>query len=249
MHYSLFVPKAMGANPRLLDGVGLGHLLRDGDVSPLLQEMTDKGPDGGPGLLFVWPPEMPAYVPGQLTWQPAKPDPDNNLPGGRFWWGYDPAQPVSSIDLRRKVPLPGRTMPAGDEYWLMPDILLLPHKFALENDGKEVRRVAASHAAIYERGMWAYDLLKQQIEEVARAPGKELRQYVIEMLSLNYRMFRDLAYHLGLLTDESWFSLACATVDFETLVQIEEDVAKKKQALVTALTTPPTSTPGVGAKA
>ena len=249
MHYALFIPKAIGANPKILDSVGLGHLLAKGDASPLLQELQDKGPDGGPGLLVVWPPSMPAYIPDQLTWQAAKPDPDKQLPGGRFWWGYDPANPPAAADLRRNEPFAGRTMRVGDDYWLIPNILLLPHKFVLDEAGEETRQVESSHAVVYERGMWAFEALKAQIEERQRAPAKDMRGYVVEMLQLNYRTFRDLSYHLGLLTDSSWFALACATVDLETLLQIETDVAKKKRDSVTALINSPSSTPGDGPKA
>ena len=249
MHYALFIPKAMGADPKLLDTVGLGHLVQKGDVSPLMQELPGKGPDGGPGLLFVWPPSMPAYIAGQMTWQPAKPDSDKNLPAGRFWWGYDPTSPPTAADLIRKKLTRGNPCAIENDLWLVPNVLMLPHKFALGDDGEEVRQVISTHAAVYDRGMWAYDLLKGQVEERAKAPGKEMRRYVVEMLALNYRIFLDLAYHLDLLTDETWFSLACATVDLDTLLQIEADVAKKKREALIAAVTPPTSTPGGGAAA
>lgn len=249
MHFSLFIPGAAGASPKVLESVGLGHLLRDGDASPLLQELQDKGPDGGPGLLVVWPPEMPAYIPGQLTWQPAKPDPDRQLPAKRFWWGYNPASPPTADDLQRTTVMRGHLLDVADDYWLMPNIMLLPHSFILDDNGNEARQVNDDHKAIYDRGLWAFDLLKQQIEGIAAAPGKEMRQYVIEMLSLNFRIFRDLAYHIGLLTDANWFSFACNTVDIHTLIEIEQAVAKKKRDTLTAAAIPPTSPPGAGATA
>lgn len=228
MHYSIFIPNMVGADPKKLNAVGLGHLLRDNDASPLMQEMPDKGPSGGPGLLFVWPPHQPHFHPGELTWYPAKADKANSQAAGRFWYGINPHELPTPAELAFKEQLKGNVLLLEGNLWRIPNILLLPHKFAFDADGEEMREVMSSHRAIYDRGMWAYELLRKQIQDGEPAPGKELRAYIVEMLSLNYRIFRDLAPHFDLLTDENWFTIACHTVDIETLLTIEDQVAKKK---------------------
>ena len=246
--YQIFIPKISGANPRHLDKVGLGHLLQDGDVGPQMCDVLDHGPDGGPGLLFSWPGTHPAYVPGELTWYPAKPDPVSPPPEdrmlqtfpGRFWWGI-PNSGITPNDITRSTHLPGKWIDINGQTWHMPNILLLPHDFILDDQGREAREVSPHYRSIYERGTWAYELIRAQIADGIPAPAAELRRYVLEMLSLNYRLFRDLAYHLRLMTEQNWFLLACASIDIETLIQIEQDVAKKKRA-----PTPPTSPPGDG---
>jgi len=264
MHFQIFIPNATGADPRHLDKVGLGHLLRPGDAGPVMGEVIGSGPSGGPGLLFTWPGSAPIYRAGELTWRPAKPDNGSPRPGtpgrgaggegqalpqGRFWYGINPASPPTPQDLARSEQLAGASLDLGGQAWRMPNILLLPHHYILDEQGEEAREVQPSFTSIYQRGMWAFDLLKAQIAEQAPAPAAELRRYVIEMLGLNYRLFRDLAYELHLLTDENWFTLACHSVDIQTLLQIEQDIAKKKQLAWQALITPPTSPPGVGPEA
>lgn len=249
MHYSLFIPQVTGANPRHLDAVGLGDLLRPGDVGPQMADIVDHGPDGGPGLLFTWPGSIPAYQPQGMNWYAAKPDPERGLPAGRFHWGFQNDAPPTPHDLLRTNPFRGRVIDLGSDTrqpttdnspWLMPNITLLPHNFILDDTGHEAREVSPDYQAIYDRGMWAYELLRSQIIGEAIAPAAEMRRYAVEMLNLNYRIFRDLAYHLHLLTEANWFTLACASIDIEALIQIEQDTAKKKQQAIAAALTPPT---------
>lgn len=249
MHYSIFIPCACGADPKQLVGVGLGDLLRPGDPGPQMQELPDAGPSGGPGLLFVWQGSLPVYRPGELTWYPAKEDKSRGLAKGRFWWGIDPANPPTPAELLRGETLRFNYVECGDTTWRIPNIMLLPHNFILDDNGDEAREVSDQWRAIYDRGLWAYEQLKAQVEQSALAPATEMRAYVIDMLALNYRIFRDLAYHLRLMSDANWFSLACATVDLDSLMAIEQDVAKKKRAALEALIAMNTSPPGDGPKA
>lgn len=235
MHFQIYIPRITGANPRHLDKVGLGDLLRDGDVGPQMSDVLDHGPDGGPGLLFTWPGSLPAYQPEGQTWFAAKPDPERSLAAGRFHWGYPTDAPPTAAGLLRTTLLKGRLIDLADQAWVMPNILLLPHHFILDDQGEEAREVTPDHRWIYDRGLCAFAHLRSQILGEGSAPPQDMRRYVLEMLGLNYRIFRDLAYHLHLLTDVNWFTLACASIDVEALIQIEQDLAKKKAA-----PTPPT---------
>lgn len=248
MNYQIFIPKISGADPRHLCKVGLGHLLSDGDRGPEMADIVDRGPDGGPGLLFTWPGSLPAYRPGELQWFAAKPDKVANLAAGRFWWGFDPANPPTADELLRDVTLKGKPYAWRGSVWLVPNVLLLPHRFELDDEGEEVRVVDDTHKHIGERALWAFNAIKDAIENETPKPEKDLRRYALEMLSLNYRLFRDLGHRLGLLHDDSWYGFCLASLDLDTLLQVTQEVAKKKRMGRAALT-PPTSTPGVGVEA
>lgn len=247
MHFAIFIPRVVGANPKHLEAVGLGDLLRAGDHGPQLAEIPDRGPDQGPGMLFTWRGCLPAYVPGALQWKPAKADPDKGLAAGRFWWGIDPKSPPTPEDLKRNVQLAGEKLDLGAGQWLVPNCMKLPHKFILDDSGAEAREVIEDFRPVYDRCQWAFNLAKSVLTDRADLPEAECRRYCIEMLALNYRVFRDLVYELGLLTDANWFPLLARTTDFYALIEIEADI-KKKRALENAGTplTPPSSPPGVG---
>ncbi|MES2793211.1 MAG: hypothetical protein V4719_26615 [Planctomycetota bacterium] len=240
MHYSIYIPRAVGANPEHLTAVGLGELLRPDDEGPQFGDLIANGPDGGAGLYVVWTGSEPVYRPNELQWKPAKPDKVRNLPAGRFWWGVSGAEPLTPGDLVRTKLFRGHFVELKEQTWIIPNILLLPHDFVLDDNGEEAREVCATHRQMYDRGMWAYNELKTHIETSLPSPEKELRQYVRDMLTLNYRLFPDLISHLRLLSDDSWFSLACNSCDLATLLAIERDVAKKKMAALLAAQTPPT---------
>lgn len=250
MHFAIFIPRVVGANPKHLDAVGLGDLLRTGDHGPQLAEIPDRGPDQGPGMLFTWRGELPAYVPGALQWKPAKADPDKGLAAGRFWWGIDPQNPPSPDDLQREKLFSGEALKLGNREWLMPNCMKLPHDFILGDDGREKRDVQLEYRAIYDRCMWAFNAAKAYVTERVMVPELECRRYCLELLALNYRIFRDLAAELRLFNDENWFPAMIATVDFNTLIQIETEVKKKRLlAIVDTPAIPHSSPPGVGPEA
>ncbi len=54
MHFLVFIPNAVGADPDLLRRVGLPGLARAGDVQPSFGELLSDSPSGEPGLLVTW---------------------------------------------------------------------------------------------------------------------------------------------------------------------------------------------------
>jgi hypothetical protein len=227
MHYSIYIPKVSGANTRHLVPIGLGDLIQSGDATPDFSEVMDKGPDGSHGMYLSWPGSEPAYRPGQLTWQPAKPDKTAGLPAGRYWWGIDPANPVTSDDLIRQTTLRGKPVRAGSSFWLIPNLMLLPHEFDCDDKGEEIRVPIQEYSAVADKCRWCFEAIKSHIETGVALPERELRAYTIQMLTKNYRLFRELAWHLRLLNDDNWLSLAGQTVDFEALIKLEDELKKK----------------------
>jgi hypothetical protein len=248
MHFAIFIPAIVGANPQHLVPVGLGELLRTGDPGPQMAEIPDRGPNGGPGLLFTWGVNA-AFRPGELKWQPAKADKAAGLNAGRFWWGYDPKNPPTPEDLKRKVQLSGELLTLNGQQWLFPNCMKLPHDFILDADGDEVREVQPAYRSIYDRAMWAFNVVKQQVMTREPVPEADCRKYCAEMLALNYRVFRDLIAELRLFNDDNWFAVLARTVDFYSLIEIEAEVKKKReQDFEAALAIPHSSVPGDGPK-
>lgn len=240
MHFSIYIPNVNGASHEHLKTVGLGDLLQPGDVTPTTSEVMAHGPDGHHGLLYTWPGRDPIYRPGELTWKAAKADEAKGLAAGRFWWGFDPQQPPTSAELQRGQQLAGEILVLGGQLWQVPNVLLLPHRYVLDDAGREAKLTLPSHKAIYDRCMWAFNVMAEYFE-TRMLPEPECRQYVIEMLALNYRVFRDLVmdpdFDLGLLHAKIWWGVMNHTIDLDALKQIEADV-KKKRAQVTAPTQP-----------
>ena len=235
--YLLYFPGQTGADPRHFERAGLGELLRTDDLQPSFADVVDRGPDGGAGVIAGWidvrhPAANPrmGHFPEAQTWEPCKPDASRKLPAGRFWLGREAARPPGPEQLARDVQLAGfEHLLADGNLWLAPNILLLPHRYALGEDDQEIRVVKASHASIFERGLWCYRAIEAEVRENAPRPGKLLREYCAEMLALNYRVNREISYWLGLWDDddETWWQFALKTVDWLALQAIENDVKKK----------------------
>lgn len=229
MHYSIYIPKVSGANPAHLAAVGLGDLVQPDDVGPAFSEVINHGPDGGHGMYISWPTSEPVYRPGQLQWTPAKAHAKACLPAGRFWWGIDPAQPVTSDDLIRSKTLKGKLVRGGDQFWLIPNLMLLPHEFAEDDQGEETRVPISQYSTIAGKCKWCFETIKAHVEFGTVLPDKDLRRHTIDMLTLNYRLFPAIAWHLRILNDDNWLGIAGQTVDIEELVRLEEEFKKKRQ--------------------
>ncbi len=141
MHYSLYIPKVTNPDPQHLARVGLGDLLQPDQPAPMFAEIMNNGPDGGHGLYVYWRNSAQHYRPGELSWHRAKPFPAKQLEAGRFHWGYDHTNPITANDLIRPATLRGEIFEAGNHAWLIPNVLLLPSRFILDDEGHQAREV------------------------------------------------------------------------------------------------------------
>lgn len=242
-HYSIYIPKAQAPNPALLEEVGLPGLVRDGDLSPSIFPVLNSGPDGGGGMIFAWVdpgneennPKQ-GHFPDDQKWEAAPPDPVKNLPAGRYWFGFEPKRPPTPQDLERREQLPGYVAILADgNGWRLPSAQLLPHRFTLGADGREEKVVKEQYREVHERMEWYYDLAESHVRYDKPRNATECREYLAFMLSQNYRLNLPLCYWLLLFDESNWWGGSNMTVDFGTLMQIEEDLKKKDSA-----GTPPT---------
>lgn len=246
-HYLLFFPDRPSADPANFAAVGLADLLRPGDDQPKHFDSANGGPLELPGGLWTWTdpnlPGMrternprPGYFPDDQEWTPAPADPSRRLPQGRYWIGREKGKPITPADIARweagsteqGPPFRGRPVPMADgQAWTAPNCLALPHRYALDSDGAEVRRVKEEHAAIYQRATWALAEAEKSLRDGTDMPESECRRYCAEMLGHNYRINWEIAHWLGLFDDECWLPLLLQTIDHEKLNSIREEVKKK----------------------
>lgn len=242
--YHIYVPNGQ-RSPSLLEKLGIGDLMRDGDAGLMYNEILEHGPDEGAGLLIAIGEKPPDYKPGERDWQVCCPDKVRGLPAGRFWWGF-PKSGLTPEGLARTGQRGGMLWPFADgQKWLLPNFMALPYRFVLDQvTGGEAREVKPEWKALYDRMTWAYGVCKLIIEEERKATDEEaqdLRLYIAEMLGLNYRINVELIRRLKMLDGDGWFKVACHTGDFETLYRIVDELQKKSDA-----STPPGSTPAAG---
>jgi hypothetical protein len=242
--YSIYIPRGSGPPAAILERVGLADLLVPGDSLPLVHDIVDRGPDGGSGVILTWGgPGAPrlGHHPEYQVWDPAPPA--GSLPGGRYWYGFEPANPPRPCDLLRteQCRLPGFDLSLADgNLWTMPNAIRLPHRFVLDPAGEEIREVKADFLEVYTRAMEIFELIGAHLRatDPDPLPGPRIRDYLAWMLGRNYRVNRDLCYRLKLWDDQNWFGAAEATVDFLALARIEDDVKKKGGQRIPAGSTP-----------
>lgn len=236
-HYSIYIPGTPAPNAQSLAAVGLDGLVREGDQGPSWYGVLQEGPDGGCGQIVTWVDprrgkDNPAigYQPGRQKWESAPPDAVKGLPASRYWFGFEPERPPTPQDLARLTMLPGfhPTLADGQE-WVMPNIRRLPHRIGLGRDGQETQIVKDQFQALAERMRWAFDQAEIYLR-YERANPAEFREYIAFVLGFNYRVNLSICYWLQLFDESNWWSVSNASIDFQALIQIEEDLKKNDAA-------------------
>lgn len=237
-HYSIYIPQATAPRSDLLDEVGLEGLVRPDDLGPSFFQVLQQGPDGGSGFILTWvDPSRPdanpklGYFPDLQRWEKAPPDPERQLPEGRYWFGIETARPPKPEDLARNVTLPGFLVTLADgNDWRLPKAGLLPHRIGIGPDGRETQVVKDQFRRIADRMQWSFEDAAAAIRGEKLRKPREYRQYVAEMICENYRVNLPLCYWLLLFDESNWWSVANSTVDWQRLIEIEEDLKKNEPA-------------------
>jgi hypothetical protein len=250
MSLLIFIPGKHGADLKHLVDVGLGDLLRleAGDRGPNGSDLLSAGPGGNRGVVFSFSGSVvPGYAAEKQTWQPAKPgwmpspkpSPSGRgqgegagapLPAGRFWFGWPQDSPPRPADLVRdpKATLDGYLVQLADgNSWAIPNGMLLPCRFALDEAGDPQKVPCREVAAIHARTLWAFQAIQRQIETNEPPPWRESLEYAAEMLSLNYRLNLELALALGLFDERNLGNILKASTDLDQLIAISQ---KKRAA-------------------
>jgi hypothetical protein len=225
MSYQIFIPGGRGCDVAQLRAVGLETIL-DPEFGPSEFDVTS-GPQGQCGACFAWldtlHPERDPRRPGmhldQQIWTPCKPR--GGLAAGRFWLGRDKGRKIKPSDLARRTQQPGLPVKLDDgQEWLVPAAVRLPHRYALDAEGRESRQVVDRFREFYARAEHFYNVfLKIQVQPGVVVEGGW--PFAIEALALNYRVNADLVDWLGLFSEEALLWTIGATFELDPLRAIE----------------------------
>ncbi|QDT95554.1 hypothetical protein [Gimesia aquarii] len=226
---NFFIPNKSGANPKHLIEVGLETLLSPNDNQPLFHDLAGPGPDNLSGQIVSWQDEGLAYRPDQQEWFEIPADRRRKLPKGRYWIGSLKGAKPTAVDFARNSMLPGQAeMLLGDgQYWKIPNCSLFPMQFSLGTDGETTKVPRPEFKRIFERTVWAMDLLETSIKNDQPIDEEPALDYCIEMLNLNYRVNREIVLWLNLLSPERLPQLMAHSTDTERITKIFEEVKKK----------------------
>ena len=145
--------------------------------------------------------------------------------------------PVVAIASSRKVPwlYEPRTMIAGEvrmvlgdgQYWEIPNSNLFPMKFGLGENGEMVKVPRDDYRHVFKRTTWALDLLINSIQNNEPIDEEEAVTYCVEILSMNYRINREIVLWLGLLEPTLLTQFMSFTTEVDRITEIYEEVKKK----------------------
>jgi hypothetical protein len=231
MSLLIFIPGKFGPNLDHLSEVGLADLLRDGDRGPNASDLVHGGPGGAPGVLFSW--DVAQYKPDAQTWQPCKPDPARGLAAGRFWFGSAKDSTPGPDDFLRDAPARLRGFPvelADGREWLVPNGMMLPCRFALDESGQPAKVPTRPVEKIHERTLWAFQAAASWIRGEAEIPWPEALDYAAFMLSLNYRVNLEICLTLELFDEKNLGLLLARSTDLDTLLAIQKKTAASTSA-------------------
>jgi hypothetical protein len=232
----IFIPNKTGCDLAYLRDVGLEELLRDGDRTPLTVNVLANGPSGGGGIVFFWPPDVAGPRNGQ-TWHAAKPDPApaRKLPAKRFWFSVDGATP-ETLARDAAVQLPGYPVQLGDgREWIVPNAMLLPARWALTDSGQTERLPIRRVEKVHQRMTVALSWIERQF--TGQTDGTDwdtVIAYVADLLSINYRVDREICLALELFDDLTLRNALRMSVDLEKLQAILRDLKKNNAGQLTA---------------
>lgn len=219
-----FPSERVELDPRkLFAAAGLGDLLDPLDDAPAVcHDLIRSGPDGKTGTLCYWMSEEPGRTPMPLavatehqTWHAAKPR--DGLEAGRVWFGLTNAMPVRPEDLVRNKPHAGVPLELADKQrWTVPLVRELPQVLDYNEAGQFTMRFnVPRYEAVFDRTFqWVERMCAATREADPHGPPPEIKfnwldywDYAAALLSLNYRLNKDLVACLGLLSNQGVFQL------------------------------------------
>lgn len=236
-HYQVFIPDARPDWSELAR-VGLGGLAEDARPDALFVE---HGPDDKPGAIFAWhvvsltnPDAVPArfgYEPRLQEWTP--------LRAGAFYFGQEPARPITPTCIARVKTYPGLPAMLGDgQEWEIPKTELLPKVWGVDDDGEFSLRIAPKfreYCALSER---VFCNFYEQSQDPAAGDIvlPEAFEYCCRALALNYRLTKDVISWLGLIDDGNFVNILMASIEMPLILKVEEALKKKAASCSTPAT-------------
>lgn len=233
----VYLPGFAGADVQPeFERLGLTELL-DRSVTAIATPLAASGPDGGSGKLVTFDaiglPDTPRYVDlNTQEWRAAPPDPDHELPAGRYWLGYVKAAKPTPVELQRSDLCDGEPVLLRDgNQWVVPIADYLPKRLVINDaTGNEERQVPKRHAEFVQWANLLYDWflsdgfakLSGEKKEVVIPRGLTFAAMALEK---NYRINRLLVDMLELMEDYEAFELTKVATGLAASMRL---VAQKK---------------------
>lgn len=230
---SYFIPHKNGSNHQHLVDAGLEMLLREGDENPRFADLAGTGPGELPGQIVSWTDEGLFYLPEKQDWVPALPDPQRKLKAGRYWIGTLKGQKPTPADLARKESAThlGFGMILGDGCpWTIPNAMALPHYMGFNDQGELDRYPVKECMPLYERTLWALGHAIAVLRDECEFDSQSAFYYMVEMLSVNYRICPQLVSSLQLFNEQNLFTAMGKTTDVEQILRIQDELKKNSIA-------------------
>lgn len=226
---SYFIPNKNGSNPQHLIDVGLDMLLRPDDDPPRFADLPGTGPDNLSGQLVSWQSQGLSYLPDQQDWFEIPADTRRKLPKGRYWVGTSKGAIPTPADFARTTMFEGpvEMMLSDGHQWNVPNSAAFPMKFGLGEDGELAKVPRADFKHLFQRTVWAMNLLEQAVLNSEDVDEEQSVDYCVELLSLNYRINREIALWLGLFDPKTITQFMMFTTDYNRITEIYEEVKKK----------------------
>lgn len=227
----IYLPGRQGASPSLLAAAGLGELLDGGAAPSFLSLDAPRGPDGAGGVVAYWGAGLPDVA--EYVFAPGK-----GAARDKFWLGKPKEGRLAPEALARdKRQLGADVRLADGQIWHVPVARQLPQLLGLDDDGRWTGIVVEQYRTFYEDAWRALDWLAPDEQGVVRVDPQLAADFASRALSINYRVNRDVAAFLGLLTSDAIFDVAWAVVEYSALA------AQKKTAAADATPTSPAGGP------
>lgn len=194
---------------------------------------TQKGPDGGRGVVFASPAKNGKPLgcrPGQ-TWIAA--------PAKKFWLGYE--EKPGPDDLARERMRGGNPVRLGDgNEWVFPKYIFLNRTMAYDEEGNICWRVSPEEQRYAEDGERLFELLKAIVARRKAGEGEqeiempmtmaELAPILVRFLGLNYRLGEPEVVLLGLFRDDLMLEPLMAIMNMDEISK-DLEARKKKESL------------------
>jgi hypothetical protein len=244
--------KAQKLHRPVLQAAGIDELLADvvheGDVA--IMPWSKKGPGGHSGTFLCALKENPTRdIPEHWGFYPQHQKWEVRTPGLKTsaYIGWNPDQPPTPEDLRRKRMYGGYVLTLGDEQpWQVPiirrpdDTTELPCHMHLGNAGELVERVKASYQRFFDELAIVHQWLTNRDkpdDEVGFSKRKAFDLAVLS-LSINYRFDHAEQRIVQAVDRDSYLSILSAAVDWIRFSEVSEAAKKKPSPPGTESTTP-----------
>lgn len=238
MHYLIYIPGETRQTRDVLADAGFADLLKPGDPDPLVAIPECTGPDqkttGAVVLPFSDPDETNnpplGYLPDRQTWHP--------IAASDCWLGFVTDSPPTADDLARSFPLPhpGPAITLGDgRTWSIPCCLDQRQVMVPTSAGSWTKEPRPRWPELYAMASPLLDELEaaMKLEVTADKPltidESAATSFIVELLTINYRLTAGLIGALGLIDDDQLPKLVAVATDYARLMALAQELDQKKQ--------------------